>query len=140
MSVKSRSGHAIVEFALMSPWIFSLFVGSLNLGLLYASLTATENGSRAAAMHLSASPWATTDVAGACEAAMQEVRTLPNAQVPAGCEADPLRLAVVYSEGLAGDQSVRVTLTYTPTRLIALAPVPDSLVLSRTAEMRVRTE
>lgn len=141
MSTRNRSGHAAIEFALMSPWIFTLFVGTLNLGLLYHSLTAVENAARAAGMHASSSPWAIVDSQAACSAALRELRTLPNVREEVTtCDAAPVELALTEVEGLTAEMSVRAALTYTTTPLIVMPPIPDQLSITRVAEMRVKNE
>lgn len=141
MSARRGSGHAVIELALMTPWLFTLFVGALNLGLLYHSITAVENAARAAAMHVSSSPWAAGDANGACTAALRELRTLPNIRNDvSACGAPPVELMLSYPEGLDGEQTARASLTYTSVRLIVMPPIPDQLAITRAAEMRVRVE
>jgi hypothetical protein len=141
MCNKGSNGHAVIEFALISPWIFTLFIGALNLGLVYHSITAVENAARSASMHASSSAWAAGDGQGACNAALRELRTLPNVRtVVTSCDAAPVELSLTTVEGIAAEESVRVSLTYTTARLIVMPPVAEQLALTRSAEMRVRVE
>jgi hypothetical protein len=129
-----------MEFALLSPWIFTLFIGTLNLGLIYHSITAVQNAARAAVMYAASNPWVASDAQGACAAALRELSTLPNARSLSTCDAAPLELSLTAPAGLAGEQVARVSIAYTSVRLITLPPVPDHLTITRTAEMRVRAE
>jgi hypothetical protein len=136
-----RSGHAVLEFALVSPWIFTLFVGALNLGILYTSISAVENAARAAAMYASSSQGTMEDEAGACTAAAREMRSLPNLRSYTGaCTEAPLVLSLTQPAGPAGEPSARVSLTYRTMRLISMPPVPGHMDITREAEMRVRTQ
>lgn len=44
-SLRNR-GHAVIEVALLSPWIFFLFVGTLDMGFYTHALIATQNAAR----------------------------------------------------------------------------------------------
>ena len=74
MRREKRRGMAIVETALMAPWIFFLFVGVLDMGFFCYAAICTQNAARAVAM-AGASPISTTT---ACTAALGELNGLPN--------------------------------------------------------------
>jgi hypothetical protein len=135
-----RSGHAVMEFALISPWLFTLFVGTLNVGLLHHSVTAVQNAARSAALYASSSPWNLADEQGVCRTALRELRSLPNARTSAACDAPPVEVVLTSPEGVAGEQVARVSLTYQSIRLITMPPLPSRVAITRTAEMRVRAE
>ena len=73
---KGQSGSSIVEVALLSPWIFFLFVGIFDFGFYAYAAICTQNAARAAAF------WPRHDRRRAlppdpCSAAAQEMRMLP---------------------------------------------------------------
>ena len=72
---KNQSGSSIVEVALLSPWIFFLFVGILDFGFYAYAAICTQNAARAVA--LAAAQTATASVTP-CGAALGEMRMLPN--------------------------------------------------------------
>jgi Flp pilus assembly protein TadG len=77
---KSQAGNAMVEVALMSPWIFFLFVGVFDMGFYAYAIICTENAARAAAMQTAASVnAANASVAAlACPAVLKEMNLLLN--------------------------------------------------------------
>jgi len=52
---RSESGQAIVETALLVPWIFFLFVGVFDLGFYAYGAICTQSAARAAAIQTAAS-------------------------------------------------------------------------------------
>jgi len=74
-----RSGSAILETAFMVPWLFFLFVGVLDLGFYCYAAICTENAARVAAQAASTDNFSAADNAGACVAALPEMKGLPNA-------------------------------------------------------------
>ena len=74
---QSQSGHAIIEMALLAPWIFFLFVGVFDMGFYFYSIICTENAARAAAIQTAANPLAQKDLI-ACNAVWKEMSFLPN--------------------------------------------------------------
>lgn len=76
----SQRGSAIVEAALLLPWMFFMFVGILDLGFYYYAMIATRNAARVAAVQVSGSACSTaaTCATVACPLALAEMQTLPN--------------------------------------------------------------
>jgi Flp pilus assembly protein TadG len=68
-------GQAVIEVALMAPWIFFLFVGIVDFGFYSYAAICTQNAARAVAL-----TGADTVTAGVtpCSAALGELRMLPN--------------------------------------------------------------
>ena len=86
----SEKGSAVVEVALMSPWIFFLFVGVFDMGFYAFSVISVENAARAAATQTAASALAQTDLT-ACNAAWREMGFVPNiASISQNCTQLPL--------------------------------------------------
>lgn len=89
---KRQAGNAMVEVALMAPWIFFLFVGIFDFGFYAFGIICTENAARAAAMQTAASTSAQSDVL-ACNAAWKEMNFLPNiASLAQNCSQLPLQV------------------------------------------------
>ena len=120
MSVQRKrreSGSAIIEVALMSPWIFFLFIGIFDFGFYAYSIICTENAARAAAIQTAASAGAQSS-ATACSAAWDELKGLPNV---AGTAMNCTKLPVVVTQ-----QTLCNQLTVTPPSIICTAPGPCS--------------
>ena len=71
-----RRGTAVVETALMMPWLIFLFVGVYDFGFYSYAAIATENAARAAAILSASDP--TAGSAKICKAALAEMTMLPN--------------------------------------------------------------
>jgi len=156
---KTQSGNAMVEVALMTPWIFFLFVGIFDFGFYAFSIICTENAARAAALQTAASPSAQSDVL-ACNAAWKEMNFLVNvAGATQDCTQLPVKVVrrtlcnkgtvvpntiVCEAPGCAdcgsdpGAASSQVAVTY---QSDAFFPIPgiltSQLTLTRIAEMRI---
>ena len=121
---KKRDGHAVIELALLAPFIFFLFAGTLDMGFyLYAGI-AVENAARVGALHIAAS----TDVASDANATSfartyvcNELRMLPN--VGSSCPTSVVSVTVPSQpfSGTDGDPATQVSVTYTTVPLI---PIP----------------
>src|ERR1035441_6069459 len=84
-------GHAVLETALMLPWVLFLFVGAFDFGFYNYALISTENAARVAAWYTSQTATTATDATTACTYALAELSALPN--VGAGmttCNAAPV--------------------------------------------------
>src|ERR1700676_1502121 len=81
---KRQSGSSIIEVALLSPWIFFLFVGIFDFGFYAYAAICTQNAARAVALAV-AQP-VTGSVSIYCSTALGEMRMLPNlgSAAPAG--------------------------------------------------------
>src|SRR5690349_5397528 len=75
---RGRKGNAMVEVALLAPWIFFLFIGVLDVGFYCYALMAVGNAARVAALQNSVGLGSANDSAGACLAAARELQSLPN--------------------------------------------------------------
>lgn len=81
-----RHGGAVVEAALMAPWIFFLFVGVLDSGFYTYGAMATQNAARAVAIQ-DANAGGTLTTAALCQAAKNELAILTNVVGMGGCAA-----------------------------------------------------
>jgi len=87
---RREQGGAIVEVALMAPWIFFLFVGVFDFGFYAYGIICTQNAARAAATQTAMSAGSQLDTT-ACDAAWNEMRGLPNvALISQNCTALPV--------------------------------------------------
>jgi TadE-like protein len=162
-----QKGSAIVEAALMMPWICFLFVGILDSGFYTYAAMATQNAARAVAIQ-SANIGGTLSAAAMCASAKRELLLLPNVGLAGNCaatqgaisNADPIWVcagilndtasapcvppAVACADcagsGATGTnaRSIQAVVTY---RSIPLIPIPGILTkqlqLTRIAEARV---
>jgi len=166
MRRKTR-GSAVVEAALMMPWLAFLFVGVLDFGFYAYAAICTQNAARAAAMAV-----ATGSPVSACTAADGELAGLPNmigqsscgAQYPSGISASQPASACTTTVSASGAadtncsqaascadcggnggttctgtcQSIQATVAY---QTIPMIPIPGVLMgkmtLTRSAEMKV---
>src|ERR1700674_2519077 len=84
-------GHAVVEIALMAPWIFFLFVGVFDVGFFSYAAICTQNAARQAAVRTAADEFSQSN-ALACAAALGEMNRLPNVPSLGSCSATPLKV------------------------------------------------
>jgi len=143
---RNQRGNAVIEVALMAPWIFFLFVGVFDIGFYCYAAICTQNAARVVALSYAQSSTITS-----CTAALGELNTLPN--VSGGtCNALPVQVTVTTLNGSACPDSATTSgLLYAGTpfcvqsavtyQTIPLFPIPGVLTgrmtLTRTAEMRI---
>lgn len=144
---RRRRGSAVVEIALLAPWILFLFVGAFDMGMYTYSMVGVENAARVAVEYTSKSPSTAADSTGARSVACAEVALLPNVGGQANCNAGNGHFTVTAQAldntttppSIDGKPATLVTVTYTGNQLI---PIPGLLMgqlnLTRTIEMRVR--
>ncbi len=133
-----RKGQAIIELAILAPWIFFLFISVADFGFCSYAAISIQNAARSAVLYTSSSSAAASDSTGACAVVRRELQSLPNySSSNAACSAAPLQVtAQKLSAGPDGNPAAQVTVTY---QTIPLVPVPllfsGSLTLVRTVEM-----
>ena len=128
-------GQAMVEVALMSPWIFFLFIGVLSFGFFSYAAICTQNAARSAALANAATGGANNS--GACTIAINEMKSLPNTRSISSCnvgtcpsttgsvtDSEPLAVTSCAVAGPDGLPAVRVILTY---RTLQMIPIPGAL-------------
>ncbi len=116
-----RRGHAVIEVALMAPWIFFLFVGAFDFGFCAHAALSVENAARVAALYLSSDPSLAADpnaAQWARDRVCNELRSLAN--VGSTCPASVVQVTVPSQpfSGSDGDPAVQVSVTYTTVPLI----------------------
>jgi Flp pilus assembly protein TadG len=160
---RNRKGSAVVEAALMMPWVFFLFVAVLDIGFYTTAAIATQNAARAAAIQL-----ANGSTSDACKTIRDELRLMPNLFGVTTCgalpsdvtNANPVALCVTTLNDTANatcssiftkcadcagspatgtnPSSIQAVVTY---QTVPLVPIPGILMgqmrLTRIAEARV---
>lgn len=133
-----QRGHAILEAALMAPWILFLFTGAVDMGFYEYSLISTENAARVAAMYTSSSGGTAADSAGACQAALSEMSSLPNLSGVTSCSAYPVIVTATAVTGVDGNLASNVSVTYQTNQMIPIPQLMGRLTVTRIAQMRVK--
>lgn len=80
--LRNRRGSAVIEAALLMPWICFLFVGVLDSGFYTYAAMATQNAARAVAIQSANSGGILTTL---CQSASNELRLLPNVGLVGTC-------------------------------------------------------
>jgi Flp pilus assembly protein TadG len=138
---RRHGGHAVVELALIGPWVFFLFAGTVDFGFYAHGLIVTEHAVRAAALYTASSPDVAADAAGACVLVLDEMRGLPNVGAAVSdCDDTPVRLTAEAITGPDGAPASRVAITYDAIPMIAIPGLTGRYQVRRVTEMRVRPE
>ncbi len=133
-------GHAVIEVSLMAPWIFFLFVGTLDLGFYSYAIIATQNAARVAAAQTSANPTTATNNVLACNFALTELNVLPNTRSLATCGALPVIVNATTFVDADGATASRVDVTYQTINMIPIPGLTGRLSITRNAQMRLRQQ
>jgi Flp pilus assembly protein TadG len=144
-----RNGNSMVEFALIAPWYFFLFAGTLQTGFTLYGLMAVQNAARVAAIHVAANKVAAGDQAGACAIVIQELQGLPNinSSFNSNCSAAPVTVTVNYCDDNVPCNGTLTSVDNGPAAFVSVKynlpaaaqfPVPGLTSITRTMEMRLR--
>jgi Flp pilus assembly protein TadG len=138
---RAQSGGAIIEVALLMPWVVFLFIGAFDFGFISEALITTQNAARAAALYTSTSSTTAADATTACAYALQELRANPNINTSVtSCSALPVTITAVAVTGVDGQPATRVRVTYQSMMLI---PIPKifggQFKVTRQVDMRLRS-
>src|SRR5437588_8527311 len=121
----SERGGAMLELALLAPWIFFLFAGALDCGYYSYALISVESAARVAALYASTSASTAIDSSTACTYVLQELRNLPNVGASTtSCSADPVTVSAQIQNGSDGTSAALVSVTY---QSLPLIPIPGLL-------------
>ena len=141
---RGNRGHAIVEVALMSPWIFLLFIGIFDFGFYAYAAIATQNAADMAALYTSSESATAGGGATACTYALNELNKLPNTRTVTTCTAYPVIVsATANPAGCLPTTAVcdsTVSVTYRTVQLIPIPGLMGQMTFTRTAVMRVHPE
>ncbi len=147
-----RRGHAVMEVALIAPWIFFVFVATLNFGFYSYWMQAVANASRSAAL---AAQRRGVNAAEACTHVQNEMRgVLGFDGVTLGdCTSatSPIKVCVValgsapvpacgvtWPVSADTKDSVLVSVTWETAPLIPVPGIVTDLTLRQDTEMRVQ--
>jgi Flp pilus assembly protein TadG len=138
------SGHAIVEVALMSPWIFLLFIGIFDFGFYAYAAIATQNAANMAALYTSAESSTAGDAATACTYALNELNKLPNTRTLTSCSAYPVIVSATANPAgcipTTATCDSTVSVTYRTVPLIPIPGLMGQMTFTGAAVMRVHPE
>lgn len=138
MRSNPRRGHAIVELALMCPWILLLFMGLFDFGFYAYAAISTQNAARAAVLVTAGSDATAASQSTACLYVREELRYMTNySSLPAGCGALPLLVQATQVVGPDGEDASRVQVSYRTVQMFTLPFFPGQMTITRTAEMRI---
>jgi Flp pilus assembly protein TadG len=137
---RSKKGGAMMEMALLMPWVFLVFIGALDWGFYSYSLISMQAAIRTAVLYTSGSDATKADSAGACTLVLSELRNLPN--IGAGttsCGTNPVVTAIAVT-GSDPQPASQVSVQY---QSVTLIPIPGLLAkqftISRTGKMMIRS-
>jgi len=139
---KNQRGSAFIEFLLLFPMLFFLFVGTFDMGFFCYALISTQNAARIGALYTSSQSALAGSSAYACQYVITELSAMPNSsQFPSGCGAAPLQVTAQSTTGPDGLPASTVTVSY-QTIQVPVLPIPgftSQLTITRTVQMKVRT-
>lgn len=147
LSTKRRArrrgaGHAVMEFALVAPWIFFVFIGVLDFGFYAYWLMSVTNASRTAALVASLNG-ASQGVA--CNEVLNEMRGVLGwkaADTAGSCNGAPLTVTVTPLDNASnplsadGSASILVSVTWQTEPLLPVPGILQQFTIRRDAEMR----
>lgn len=135
-----KRGHAAIEVALMSPWIFLLFIAVFDFGFYAYAAMNIQNAARVAALETSVNNSSAGHQPTACSLAIREMRMLPNIAGIIGthaCTALPLIVTATAFTDTEAKPASRVSVTYQTVPLFPLPFLMGQMTMTRTVEMRV---
>ena len=134
---RNSRGHSVVEVALLCPWIFFLFAGTLDAGFYAYAMISTQHAARAAAEYTSRSTATAKDSMGACQYALDGLYGMPNVRNLSSCGGAPLTVSADQVTGVDGAQASSVSVTYQTNMLIPIPGLMGKLNVTRTVQMRI---
>lgn len=122
----------------MAPWIFFLFMGTLDFGFYAYAIIATQSAARVAVMQTSQNSTTAANSTLACQYALTELNMLPNASSLNSCGALPVTVNATLVVDADGANASQVAVTYQSINMIPIPGLSGSLTLTRTAQMRLK--
>ena len=136
---RKRRGSSVLELTLLSPWVFFLFIGVVDVGFYSYALISVENAARIAAEYTSQTATTAADQSGACTKVLAELSNLSNVASLTTCGAAPLTVTATSVAGPDGGAATSVSVTY---QTISLIPIPgflqSQLTVTRNVKMRIK--
>lgn len=137
---RRERGSAFVEFVLLFPILFFLFIGAFDAGFFCYTMITVQSAARVAALYTSGSSATSASQSGACTYVLGELQSMPNySSLPSACGASPLTVTAQSLTGPDGQPASKVTVTYQTVQLIPIVGLPGQLSVTRSVEMRVRS-
>jgi Flp pilus assembly protein TadG len=141
-----QKGNAVVETALMAPWIFLLFLGVFDFGFYAYAAISTQHAARVAALYTSSSTSSVADTSGACQYVLAALKDLPNMSGVTSCAADASQISTttpvaVTAAAATGPDSTPASTVSVLYQTVPLFPIPGlmgQMTITRTAEMKVQ--
>ena len=135
-----QRGSAFVEFLLLFPTLFFLFVGAFDMGFYCYALIAVEDAARVAALYTSSQTILAGSSTGACTYVRNDLAKMPNnSQFSSSCGALPLTVTAQSITGPDNKTASKVTVSYQSIQLIPIPGLTGRLTITRAVQMRVRT-
>lgn len=135
---RRKHGHAVIEIALMGPWLLLMFLAVFNFGFFMYAGISVANAARAAALELAQSDGTRLDQTLACTIAKEEMRALPNSgSFPAACNLAPLVVTVTDVLPSGELQPARVRVAYETIQLFPLPWLAGKTTISRQVDILV---
>jgi Flp pilus assembly protein TadG len=139
MRARRKRGGALMEMALLMPWVFLLFIGAVDWGFYAYSLISMQAAVRTAVLYTSTGDSTKADSVGACALVVAEMSSLPNvASTGNDCSSNP----VVSATSVVGPDSNPASQVSVRYRSMSLIPIPGLLskqfTITRIGKMRVR--
>lgn len=130
----------MLELALLSPWVFLLFIGALDWGFYGYALISLQAAARSAVLYTSTNTAKATDSATACTIVLAELRKLPNIGTSTtSCASNP----VVSATSITGPDSAAAAQVSVQYQTISMIPIPGLLAkqftITRIVKMRIRS-
>jgi TadE-like protein len=135
-----KHGHAVIEVSLMAPWIFFLFMGTIDFGFYSYAIIATQNAARIAVLQTSQTPTTATNSTLACNYALTELNVLPNTRTLVSCGALPVIVNATSFVDADGATGSRVDVTYQTINMIPIPGLTGRLSITRNAQMRLKQQ
>ena len=137
-------GHAAVEMALMSPWLFLLFAGIVDFGFYSYAAIVTANAARVAALYTSSDSSLAADQATACTTyVLPEMNRLPNTRSLSDCSNSTVTVTATSSPSPCVTRSACdtvVQVTYKTDLLLTVPGLINQMTITRTATMKVNPD
>ena len=135
---RRNRGGALMEMALLMPWVFFLFIGALDWGFYAYSLISMQAAVRTAVLYTSSKDATKADSAGACTLVVKELQYLPNIGSANTCGTNP----IVTATSVTGPDSLPASQVSVRYQSVSLIPIPGLLAkqftITRTGTMRIR--
>jgi Flp pilus assembly protein TadG len=132
---RGEKGHAVIEVALLAPWIFLLFAAVFDFGFYMYAAISVQNAARVAALRLSESTAAAGSTALAQTYACAELSMLLN--VGSNCPNSSVTITPTIVTGPDGASAVQVAINYTTVQLFPLPFLTGQWTFQRIAEARI---